>query len=1017
MRPRHVALSIAVIGILLTSLFGAITASGASTTSNTSDHGPVASLGAHSTAALSLASSIRGKLPAPPALVHPDLSVYVIILPDGTITGPPNPISRSGNVYSLTSAFTGSIVDERSGSTFLGGGYTITTSSVLVFGFQVNTTSNVTVKNLHIAGGTDDFEVLNSTNVLVETSTAGAGASDAFVALSSSTVTFASDYANGSTVGFYAGSSSYVDYSVDTADTDTVGFELVQVSYSLDVSDTGTGDHSGFVAELSRFVDVESGSYSTSSSVGLIFVQDSGSEAYSLVAESSQVGVEMVLCSDMGIYSSNFSKATSDGAELLYSDSVYVSEDGFGAAGSSGLYARNGAYDTFDHDVSNGSAINGFYLGNLTEVDISDSYAVHNGWNGLYAVDSQNLLTDANTFSSTTSASGNGTYVQDTSNVRLTYDTDSSEYAGIYDVGSQGLTIEYTNTSHDNYGIILYTDENPYVEYAVADNDATGVLLEAAIDGVVFYANTTSDTVGIEGIETLDNEIADSSAYKCVDGVALLTDTNSVVVNEKVTAATSFAAIVTSSLNTYLDSLQVNGATPTGVEFASSSGVALEDSNVSNTAIGFVLASTSIANISGNTFYHDTADFSISAAGLSGNVVYWNNFINGGGWKFYPAGGNPLSVVFDAGYPGGGNHWSNLTSPDMKRGPGQNVSGSDGIVDVPMPISGTYMDHYPLTHAINVANLTVTFHEVGLPTGKKWGVHFANHYPSNTTYNEIQVYYGAVAYENYSYSIYSPAGWVASPASGVVKTNGSLQSVTITFTPVTYSTTFQESGLPAGSKWTVTVDGTNYSGTTSSIVVPLGNGTHDYTVPAIPGYLVAPTHGNVTVNATKPTVTIAFTAVLYAVTFTESGLPSGTTWNVSFAGTSQTSTGATITFHVSNGSYTYKVVNVSGYTLVPFSGTQLVSGPGASITVVFTANSSTASTPGGPAAFWGLLAVVIVLAVILALLLLRGRKKPTTAPAVTGWTPPPAGEAPPPPPSWSEGGGPPPGAVAPLATR
>ncbi len=106
---------------------------------------------------------------------------------------------------------------------------------------------------------------------------------------------------------------------------------------------------------------------------------------------------------------------------------------------------------------------------------------------------------------------------------------------------------------------------------------------------------------------------------------------------------------------------------------------------------------------------------------------------------------------------------------------------------------------------------------------------------------------------------------------------------------------------------------------------------------------------------------IAFTAVLYTVTFTEAGLPAGTSWTVTFDGVPGTSSGTTIAFHAANGSYAYKIANVSGYSLVPWSGSQLVSGPGAGVTVAFTANSSS-SVPGGTDLFWALLAAVIVLA-------------------------------------------------------
>jgi hypothetical protein len=414
------------------------------------------------------------------------------------------------------------------------------------------------------------------------------------------------------------------------------------------------------------------------------------------------------------------------------------------------------------------------------------------------------------------------------------------------------------------------------------------------------------------------------------------------------------------------------------------------------------------ANISGNTFYNNTEDFQIFAESVFGVDVYWNNFIDGAGWLFYPFDAVPNGVVFDAGYPGGGNYWSNFTTPDVEHGPGQNLSGPDGIVDDPLQISGNFSDQYPLTRPINASHLTVEFQETGLPAFTSWSVNFGSAAPLNTTYysmvgSEIGVETGAAAWSNYSYSVNAPAGWSASPARGTVSLNGSAVVVAIAFTAVTYATTFQESGLAAGTAWSVDVNGTIYSGTGNSIAVQLDNGTHNFTVTPTGGYLAAPTAGSVTVDGAATRIAIAFTAIEYVVTFTESGLPSGTSWTVEFDGSPASSVGTAITFDAANGSYAYQVTNISGYSLVGGSGTQLVAGPGVSVTVAFTANSSVA----GQILFWALLAAVIVLAVLVVVLLLRGKKKPNAAPAVTGWTPP-AGTAP-----VGAPGAPPPGAVAP----
>ncbi len=75
----------------------------------------------------------------------------------------------------------------------------------------------------------------------------------------------------------------------------------------------------------------------------------------------------------------------------------------------------------------------------------------------------------------------------------------------------------------------------------------------------------------------------------------------------------------------------------------------------------------------------------------------------------------------------------------------------------------------------------------------------------------------------------------------------------------------------------------------------------------------------------------------YTVTFTENGLPSGTTWSVTLAGTTKSSSTNTITFSEPNDSYSFSVGNMNGYTANPSSGTINVNGMNVNQAITFTA--------------------------------------------------------------------------------
>ncbi|MGC8673487.1 MAG: hypothetical protein ACP5TO_08350, partial [Thermoplasmata archaeon] len=74
----------------------------------------------------------------------------------------------------------------------------------------------------------------------------------------------------------------------------------------------------------------------------------------------------------------------------------------------------------------------------------------------------------------------------------------------------------------------------------------------------------------------------------------------------------------------------------------------------------------------------------------------------------------------------------------------------------------------------------------------------------------------------------------------------------------------------------------------------------------------------------------------YSVNFTESGLPSGTLWSVTLNGSTETSITNTITFQEPNGSYSYTIGSINGYTASPSSGTIMLNGTNINQIINFT---------------------------------------------------------------------------------
>ncbi|MFZ3355510.1 MAG: thermopsin family protease [Thermoplasmata archaeon] len=75
---------------------------------------------------------------------------------------------------------------------------------------------------------------------------------------------------------------------------------------------------------------------------------------------------------------------------------------------------------------------------------------------------------------------------------------------------------------------------------------------------------------------------------------------------------------------------------------------------------------------------------------------------------------------------------------------------------------------------------------------------------------------------------------------------------------------------------------------------------------------------------------------LYTLTFTETGLPHGTSWSVTLNGVTFTTTGKSIKFYDPNGAYRYTLFSPSIYTAHPASGTATVHNGNLSMTIHWT---------------------------------------------------------------------------------
>gem|GEM_PF-2571028 len=268
----------------------------------------------------------------------------------------------------------------------------------------------------------------------------------------------------------------------------------------------------------------------------------------------------------------------------------------------------------------------------------------------------------------------------------------------------------------------------------------------------------------------------------------------------------------------------------------------------------------------------------------------------------------------------------------------------------------------------------ISFIEHGLPAGMIWSIKFnGSLYSNNTTSVSFIMPNGT-----YPYQIMPVKGYTSNVSYGNVTVNGKDTSVYIGW-ELLYEISFVENGLPANAPWSVTFNGKALSSSKPMITAYAPNGTYSYKVNSIQHYYANITNGNVTINGTGKTIYIGWKMIplKYTVTFIESGLPANTQWSVVFNNTKQTSAGA-ISFTAINGTYSFSIVSISGYsyTIKNYTNQVTINGKNLTIYVAFTSSSSpTGNVLSNNILYYSLSAIIIVVLILIAIAMYMKRKK------------------------------------------
>jgi len=262
---------------------------------------------------------------------------------------------------------------------------------------------------------------------------------------------------------------------------------------------------------------------------------------------------------------------------------------------------------------------------------------------------------------------------------------------GIVEVGSSRNKIIDNNIANNDGGIGLHflSDHNNISNNRITANNWDGISLFYSNHNILSDNNVAGNKrfgIWLSGVSntTLRNNIMAKNKYNLfVDAWRFELYLNDIDVSNTVDGKPIYYWINKRDLTVPQDAGYV--------AFINCANITVKGLNLKSNGDGFLLAHTQNSTITQNNIAHNLNAFWLDL-GNSNNVIYHNNFLNNTRLPPWLSGSN----VWDAGYPKGGNYWSDYKGTDQYKGPYQNETVSDGIGDTPYIIDVSNIDRYPL---------------------------------------------------------------------------------------------------------------------------------------------------------------------------------------------------------------------------------------------------------------------------------------------------------------------------------
>jgi len=282
----------------------------------------------------------------------------------------------------------------------------------------------------------------------------------------------------------------------------------------------------------------------------------------------------------------------------------------------------------------------------------------------------------------------------------LTVEANFPNYWGVYFDFASNVTVENVST-RGKAGVYIWSSWNITVRDSVVDGQ-TGVALYSS-SLVTIRGNRIGKGEGINVYSGGPVRIEGNDISYAGRGILLDGANDTIVDNNTIAWSGTFGLLAVGS----------------------SSNLSLADNDISSNGwIGASFEGATDGSIVRNRFSGNGHAIPGQGSGLvlASSLrfqVDHNDFLSN---EFQAHDTRPGMNAWHAGYPRGGNHWSDYTGEDRCSGPAQDLCLSpDGFGDTPYPINGSAQDRYPLMHAAvdasppSVVQVLVTGSYVGDP--------------------------------------------------------------------------------------------------------------------------------------------------------------------------------------------------------------------------------------------------------------------------------------------------------------